>query len=374
MRELEVSRVESDGQWVICVDPETEEHFRIRVDDELRTAVRPDRGEPVPVPSPGDAALRPREIQSRIRAGASVEELAEMAGVSPAKIDRYAHPVLLERARAAELARASHPLTMDGPSLATLGELVAECMVLRGNVPADARWDSWKAEDGHWMIQLSFHDGHIENFAHWRFRPGAHGGTTDPVDELGVELTDPELARAARRTRLTAVPTPVPADSRGEVRPEGHTEFTVDADALIDAQQAQPEAATTPRRPAPMPPPIPRPAPAAESETPGPAPLDDALDLEFPSPSPVPEEPAPAAPPAPPDPAVPPTAHATEPQEQAPSSRPAVPSPRDLADRQRPASSPEHTSASRHRAKRGKKPAVPAWEDVLLGVRAHPDD
>lgn len=408
MRELEVLRVEDDGQYVVCIDRETDEHFRIRANDDLRAAARGDTTELGQLPVAGDAALRPREIQARIRAGASVAELAEIAGVSPSKIERYAHPVLLERARAAELARASHPLTVDGPSLATLGELVAECLVLRGDVPADARWDSWKADTGQWMIQLAFREGRTENFAHWRFRPGTHGGTTDPVDELGVELTDPELARSSRRSRLAAVPTPVPPPaSRPEMRPNGHTEVTVNAATLIDAQQAASnQSASTqarpPQRPAQPAPQQPAPqqpvqAPVQHTDPPTAPESPAQTELELPTePAPEPEAPAVESPAA-----EAPAVEAPEPEAPAPTAPApgptAVPSPRDLADRKRPgapresgpresgpresgaaktepaAESDQRTTASKHRAKRG-KPAVPAWEDVLLGVRAHPED
>ncbi|MFZ2501847.1 MAG: septation protein SepH, partial [Nocardioides sp.] len=46
---------------------------------------------------------------------------------------------------------------------------------------------------------------------------------------------------------------------------------------------------------------------------------------------------------------------------------------RELAERKRPGAEGDRTAGSKHRAKRA-KPAVPAWEDVLLGVRAHPED
>ncbi|GAA3968193.1 septation protein SepH [Gordonia caeni] len=336
MRELEVLRVESDGRYVVCIDRETDEHFRIRADDDLRAAARADTTELGQMPVAGDAALRPREIQARIRAGASVDELAEIAGVSTSRIERYAHPVLLERSRAAELARASHPLGMDGPSLSTLGELVAECLVLRGGVPADARWDSWKGDDGHWMVQLSYYEGSTENFAHWRFQPGTHGGTTDPIDQLAVELTDPETARAARRTRLAAVPTRR-AEPRREVRPDGYEEVTVDADSLIGAQQAQPRRAQPP--------------------------LADVLDLQYST------TPAAAGPTA----AEPPAAEPTVPEPgDAPSA--AQHGAHEADDPAEPGSAEEPARpVTRHRAKRA-KPAVPAWEDVLLGVRSHPDD
>lgn len=346
MRELEVLRVDSDGQYVVCIDRETDEHFRIRADDDLRNAAaRADTAESAQTTSTAETALRPREIQARIRAGASVDELAEIAGVSTSRIERYAHPVLLERSRAAEMARASHPLGMDGPSLSTLGELVAECLALRGGVPAEARWDSWKGDDGHWMIQLSYDEGSTENFAHWRFQPGTHGGTTDPVDELAVELTDPETARAARRTRLAAVPTRR-AEPRREVRPDGYEEVTVDADSLIGEQQAQPRRGQAPVQP----------------------PLADVLDLQY-STTPAAAEPAaPETPPAP-EPSAP------EPSAPEPRDEPAAQHGAHEADEQDRSAVPEEPARppTRHRAKRA-KPAVPAWEDVLLGVRSHPDD
>ncbi|PRC61165.1 DUF3071 domain-containing protein, partial [Mycobacterium sp. ITM-2017-0098] len=60
--------------------------------------------------------LRPKDIQSKIRAGASVEQVAAASGADIARVERFAHPVLLERARAAELATAAHPVLADGPS------------------------------------------------------------------------------------------------------------------------------------------------------------------------------------------------------------------------------------------------------------------
>lgn len=66
--------------------------------------------------------LRPRDIQARIRAGASVQELADASGVDVSKIERFANPVLLERQRAAEMATAAHPVLANGPALETLKE------------------------------------------------------------------------------------------------------------------------------------------------------------------------------------------------------------------------------------------------------------
>ena len=59
--------------------------------------------------------MTPREIQSRIRGGASVAEIAAANDVPESRIESYAHPVLLERSQKAEMAKRAHPVRDDGP-------------------------------------------------------------------------------------------------------------------------------------------------------------------------------------------------------------------------------------------------------------------
>ncbi|WP_026918801.1 septation protein SepH [Gordonia shandongensis] len=305
MRELHADRADDEGAHVVVVDLESGDEFQIPIDATLRALVHPP--EPVaddvtPVREPAHAVadeqsaaatLSPREIQARIRAGATVDELADATGVSVERINRFAHPVLLERSRAAELARASHPTGVDGPALGTLGELVAECLVLRGGSPAEAAWDAWRTEDGQWIVRVSPSGDDV--YAHWRFTPGSHGGTTDPMDDLAFELTEPELARSARPS-ISSVPDP-PAPPTREVDADGHEYVTVNADDLTDRQRR-------------------------DRDRDG---FGDVLDLRYDDERPV-----------------------------------------------EPDSDPDRP-APRHRGKRA-KPAVPAWEDVLLGVRSHPNE
>ena len=76
--------------------------------------------------------LRPREIQDRVRAGASVDELVELTGMPARRIEPFAHPVLAERARIAELGRQSRPRRADGPAQLTLWEILATAFAARG--------------------------------------------------------------------------------------------------------------------------------------------------------------------------------------------------------------------------------------------------
>jgi hypothetical protein len=142
--------------------------------------------------------LRPKEIQARIRAGASVEQVAESAGVDVSRVERFAHPVLLERSRAAELATAAHPVLPDGPAVLTLLETITSALIARGLDPDSANWDAWRNEDGRWTVQLSWRAGHSDNAAHFRFTPGAHGGTVTAFDDAASALIDPDFARPLR--------------------------------------------------------------------------------------------------------------------------------------------------------------------------------
>src|ERR1700719_2920986 len=197
MRELTIVGLDVDGNHIICESTRDNgdpgEKFKIRVDDRLRAAVRGDGARvgqthiDIEVPS----MLRPKEIQSRIRAGASVEQVATAAGVDIARVERFAHPVLLERSRAAELATAAHPVLADGPSVMTLLETVTSALVARGRDPEDTSWDAWRNEDGRWTVQMGWKAGLSDNVAHFRFTPGAHGGTVTAFDDAAYELIDP---------------------------------------------------------------------------------------------------------------------------------------------------------------------------------------
>src|SRR4030081_1014558 len=179
MRELKVVGLDIDGKRIICESDDPNEKFILRADDRLRAAVRGEKSVASQPQSDAEVpnVLSPKEIQARIRAGASVEQVAESAGVDIARVERFAHPVLLERSRAAELATAAHPVLADGPAVLTLLETVTSALIARGLDPDSVNWEAWRNEDGRWTVQLSWLAGHSQNTAHFRFTPGAHGGT-----------------------------------------------------------------------------------------------------------------------------------------------------------------------------------------------------
>jgi hypothetical protein len=200
MRELTVVGFDHDGKHIICEGGEPAEQFKLAVDDRLRAALR---GEPIPPEQPPldmqvTNMLSPKEIQAKIRAGASVEQVAAASGSDISRIRRFAHPVLLERARAAELATAAHPMLADGPAVLTLLETVSAALVARGLEPDRLSWDAWRNEDSRWTVQLAWKVGRSDNIAHFSFAPGAHGGTVTAIDDAASELIDPDFERPLR--------------------------------------------------------------------------------------------------------------------------------------------------------------------------------
>src|SRR5690348_7878389 len=205
MRELKVVGLDVDGKRIIC-ECDSGEKFILRSDDRLRAAVRGDNvGSRPPQPDTEvPNVLRPKEIQAKIRAGASVEQVASAAGVDIERVRRFANPVLLERSRAAELATAAHPVLADGPSVLTLLEMVTAGLVARGLDPDTTSWDAWRNEDGRWTVQMGWKAGMSDNVAHFRFAPGAHGGTVTAFDDAACELIDPDFARPLRPVAVVA--------------------------------------------------------------------------------------------------------------------------------------------------------------------------
>ncbi|BAD55499.1 septation protein SepH [Nocardia farcinica] len=321
MRELRVIGLTPDSTHIVCVDTESGQKFRLPADDKLRAAARGDLARFGQIEIETEASMRPRDIQARIRAGASVEQVTAESGMPAARVERFAYPVLLERARAAELAQKAHPVRADGPAVETLIEVVTAAFTERGHTLENAEWDAWKDEKGFWIAQLQWQNGRSEIAAHWRYQPDAHGGTVAPLDDPAADLIDPDFGRALRglATILPTEPEPEPAGP---------------AEPVVEPR----ESAAAPVRPA-------QPVVEEYFEKRAVAAGGGAAAI-------------PAAP-------VAGSAGAVEPAASADAAAKAP-----AADATpEPAEKEQKAPAKPARAKRGKAP-MPSWEDVLLGVRS----
>jgi hypothetical protein len=182
--------VRTQAQTLILVAEDGTE-FTLDVDEALRAAVRQAAASPVRRVIEAGEVLRPKDIQSLIRQGATPEELVEVGGLEPDVVDRYAQPVLDERAYVAQRAQALKP--GGEPDSPTLGEVATARLATRGVDPETIAWDAVRERTG-WVASLQAvgPDGAIT--ARWAL--DLPGNDADPLDEDAEWLTAPEMADA----------------------------------------------------------------------------------------------------------------------------------------------------------------------------------
>lgn len=184
--------------------------FEVSVDEQLRAAIRDASAGAQP-------SLSPREIQARLRCGASAAQVALEAGTSEERVRRWETPVLAERAAAAAAARNTRfARPPDGAVSGPLGRLVEARLATEGLTPT---WDAHRGEETGWIITAR----HEQGEARWRFDgtalhaldAAARGlGVPEPVpapapEEAAEAADDPAPGRpgAGRRPRRPALPT-----------------------------------------------------------------------------------------------------------------------------------------------------------------------
>jgi hypothetical protein len=238
MSELRLVGLHDDGEHVVLVGPDGQ-RFRLPIDEALRAAVRRDRPHLEQVRAEAGAHLPPREIQARIRAGATAQEVADEAGVPVEIVRRYEGPVLAERdfvAGQARSTRIGHDI-----SAPTLGDLATDRLATRGVSPGTVTWDASRDAVGPWRVELGFEIGGQRRTARWSFDVTARTlrATDDEARWLSeTEISDSPISRrhlsavrpavfdvdvdAALRPVLAAVdlPAPEPAGGRSDQEPD----------------------------------------------------------------------------------------------------------------------------------------------------------
>jgi hypothetical protein len=165
MRTARLVGLSPDGKSLI-VATESGEQFMIEADERLRAALRGDRPRLGQLEIQMETSLTPRDIQARIRAGETLEDVARVAGIPMDRVERFATPVLAEREHVASMAMASSVRRRDEPSgHRSLRITVTERLLGRG-VDIDAiRWDSYRLDDGRWAVTADFRSGDTNRHA-----------------------------------------------------------------------------------------------------------------------------------------------------------------------------------------------------------------
>jgi hypothetical protein len=320
MQELRLVAVSEDGSYAVLAVPGRGGRFSLPIDDRLRTVARGQFSRLAQYDIEVESPLRPKEIQDRIRAGETADEIADAAGIPIERVRRFEGPVLAERAyRAQEAQRA----TVRGPGDAgpgpRLGEIVSERLVQAGTNPDDAQWDSRKRPDGNWQVQLMFITGNRPQMAEWVFDPRRRHASPADDNAARLCLSGSDLPAGRLGTPEPATATVTPIGSRFAAHP---------GESRRDESRPGARAVPAPGGPATAPQ-APVPAPAVAPS--GPA---------------APEQ-QPAA--------------AREAQEVPPQAEPAAAQ----AQGQRP--------ARKAAGGRSRRASVPSWDEIMLGTSRQPD-
>src|SRR5580658_8637865 len=213
MQELRLVAVAEDGTYCVLAVPGRGGRFVLPIDDRLRTVARGQFSRLAQYEIEVENPLRPKEIQDRIRAGETAEEIADTAGIPVDRVRRFEGPVLAEREYRAQEAQRStvrgHTESGPGPRL---GEIVLERLADAG-APNDAlAWDSRKRADGNWQVQLQFTLDGRPQLAEWVFDPRRRH--VIPADDLARHLCLPQLEWPAPRPAGAPTATVTPIGSR----------------------------------------------------------------------------------------------------------------------------------------------------------------
>lgn len=387
MLELRLIGVHDDGENLVLESADGT-RFLLPIDANLRTSItkarriQPARG------LGAKGTYGPRDIQTRFRQGASVEEIAEESGWEPERVRRYEWPIVAERAhiiRAAQSVKIGRRSSASGTAQipVTLSARIEEVSERYGFEEATQDWTTRQQENGQWRVEvdIALKDSVRQNLpaqvvfpARWVYNPANQGlYASNEAAYFLMGNSEDAVAAAAKKApvevppaRLPKSPEPAPApltssESADErklkellerarsVRPAQveepevfvHRESAQPAEPVAPAAPAAPVASTPV---APAAPAAPEPTAETTVETTDPLAVDSEAPVEsvpvesFALPAPVEDAPASEAP-------------AAEAQPE--------PASADSASEEKPKSS----SSKKQRV------SVPAWDDIIFGSR-----
>lgn len=391
MLELRLIGVHDDGENLVLESADGT-RFLLPIDANLRTSItkarriQPARG------LGAKGTFGPRDIQTRFRQGASVEEIAEESGWEPERVRRYEWPIVAERAhiiRAAQSVKIGRRSSASGTAQipVTLSARIEEVSERYGFEDATQDWTTRQQENGQWRVEvdIALKDSVRQNLpaqvvfpARWVYNPANQGlYASNEAAYFLMGNSEDAVAAAAKKApvevppaRLPKAPEPAPApltssESADErklkellerarsVRPAQveepevfvHREPAQPTEPVAPAAPAAPAAQVAPAATvAPAAPAAPEPTAETTVETTDPlavdseAPVDSVPVESFALPAPIEDAPAAEAP-------------AAEAQPE--------PASADSASEEKP----KPSSSKKQRV------SVPAWDDIIFGSR-----
>jgi hypothetical protein len=223
VRDLHVVGLTADGQHLLLAgsDDGAKASHRIAVDARFEAALRGQRlGESAPAP-----ALSPRDIQARLRAGATVEEVAAEAGLPVSRVQRFAGPVFSERDEELRKVYLAHQHGRRGTSTVALEQAVTTALEQTAfTKPETLEWTAYRRADATWVAKVSIVIRGRRKSAEWVLAPD--GATVRPLDAWASSLGHVEAlakpagpAKVARPAKVAVKPMPAKASVAKSAKP-----------------------------------------------------------------------------------------------------------------------------------------------------------
>jgi hypothetical protein len=146
---LRFVRLTADGQHLVLADSAGTE-FTIEASADLLLALRKALA---PISAASDDELRPAQIQARLRAGATVEQLVMEFGVDENRVRRFEGPVTQERAYVAQ--RSQRARIKGNTEEITLGDQIEQLLLDRGQSTDSLVWDATRGEEPFWQVSVT---------------------------------------------------------------------------------------------------------------------------------------------------------------------------------------------------------------------------
>jgi Protein of unknown function (DUF3071) len=345
MQELRFVAVSEDGAYAVLGIPGRSARFTLPIDERLRAVALGQTSRLAQYEIEVESPLRPKEIQARIRAGETVEEIADAAGIAVERVRWFEGPVLAERSYMADQAQAAsvrrHGDSTPGPRL---GEIVTARLKAVGADPDDAQWDAKKRDDGSWQVQLTFTSADRLHTADWVFDPRRRHVL--PVDDNAARMSlpgaEPPLPAAPGQATVTQLTPRLGVAGHGQGNGARHERPGPGRPAA-----AEPAAATLPQPPTQPGTPVP-----ATGEQRSDALRKPAAERRSPPPT-APAQPAPA-------PAV-----ADDDYQAVSASAAGQAGPAGPATAAEPVS--EQAGRQGRKTARGRRSSVPSWDEIMFG-------
>lgn len=259
MRQLQVVGVSTDGRLLLLApSADGRATHAVELDRRLERAVR---GQPLDDSGVQGESLSPKDIQARLRSGASIEQVARDAGVPIGRVERYAGPVLSEREQVLAAARAS---TMARPrgnrSMLPLGEAIeANLRSLAYARPETGEWSAYRADAGGWIVRYDVTIRGRRRRAEWAHHPATREVTALNGQAASLGLIEPGRGRETPAERSDTPPARRPAAAKVPVTKQAPVKATgrktagkkaIGKKATTTSVARTPVAATPRKRPA----------------------------------------------------------------------------------------------------------------------------